>query len=258
MIRNIGADAEKMIAGTARTRELAGLPLGFGAFDITRMISHKIVLQPRRFLAARFRNRALGRLGAGPLAAVTHLAQAVRRGPTATDVAVTEIAEFGRQFDEFWDRVCAGYELIAVRDSRFLNWRFRECPTRAYTVLAAHRSGVLAGYVVVRIEEGEPLRRGFVVDMLAERRDRPVFNLLLAEAEAHFRTRGVDTATCTISRNPEFTDLLKRNGYLFTSPRAWITGHCGCQEAYAHLRQHFEHSTRLLMTRADTDLDYNY
>lgn len=258
VIRNIGADAEKMIAGTARTRDLAGLPLGFGAFDITRMISHKIVLQPDRFLAARFRSRALGRLGAGPLAATIYLARAFRRGPRAADVDVAEIAHFGPQFDELWDRVRAGYELIAVRDSRFLNWRFRECPTRAYTVLAARRGDLLVGYIVVRIEEGGALRRGFVVDLLAERRDRAVFNRLLAEAEAHFRARGVATATCTVSRNPEFTDLLKRNGYLFASPRAWITGHCGCREAHAHLRQHFEHSTRLLMTRADTDLDYNY
>lgn len=258
VIRNIAADAEKMIAGTARTRDLAGLPLGFGAFDITRLISHKLILRPQRFLAARLRSPALGWLGAGPLALSIAGVKAAGRGPVAREAEVAAVTEFGPEFDDLWARVSGDFELLGVRDRSFLNWRFRDCPTRDYTTLAARRRGRLDGYVVLRTQEDHGLRRGFVVDLLAGRGDRSLCNRLLAEAEVHFRRLKTDTATCTISRHPAYAELLRRNGYLLASPRAWITGHCGSRDEFAYLRQHFEHSDRLLMTRADTDLDYNY
>jgi len=258
VIVNIGTDAEKLIAGTARTRDLAGLPLGFGAFDITRMISHKLILRPRRFLAAKAGGGWAAALGAPLVGWAVALAQKLGPGRRTPAVELEEVEDFGPEFDILWENVAPGYPLIPVRDRAFLQWRFRECPIRDHTVLAVRRLGVLHGYVVYRLE-GEPgLRRAYIVDMLAGRDDAATWDLLLGGVEAHCRAAGADILTFTMSASWDLGTSLRRRGYLFRSPRAWITGHTGCKPEYAHLREGLEHSTGLVMTRADTDLDFNY
>lgn len=254
----IASRSEKLIAGTASSYDLARLPIKFGAYEITRLMSFKRMLLPRRFLRSQGMNPVLAVLGAAPVALASGLVRLVLRGPVDRSAVIEEVGDFGPEFDDLWEEIAPTFAMVAVRDRAFLNWRFRDCPNRRYTTLAARRSGRLAGYVIVREEDGGSLRRGFVVDLMAPQDDRALSNRLLEAADSWFRSRGVAEATCTISNHRGFRRMLRTNGYLFTSARAWITGHCGCRPEHAGLQEHFEQSTRLLMTRADTDLDYNY
>lgn len=258
VIVNIGADAEKLIAGTARTRELAGLPLGFGAFDITRMISHKLILRPRRFLAAKTGRRLPAALGAPLVGCAVAVAKMLGPGRRNPAVELEKVEDFGPEFDILWENVAPGYPLIPVRDRAFLQWRFRKCPVRDHIVLAVRRRGVLQGYVVYRLEDEPRLRRAYIVDMLAGRDDTDAWDLLLGGVEAHCRAAGADILTFTMSASWDRGSALRRHGYLFRSPRVWITGHTGCNPEYADLRKDLKHSSGLVMTRADTDLDFNY
>ncbi len=255
---NIGKDAEKLIAGTARTRELAGLPLGFGAFDITRMISHKLILRPRRFLTAKTGNAVLGAVGA-PLVSLAVTAASLRaRGWSGAKDDLEPVGDFGPAFDDLWDEVAPGYAVIPVRDRAFLQWRFRACPLRRHTVLAAYRGGNLRGYAVLRREDRGGLRRAYVVDMLAGAGDRQTWDRLLRGAARYARGEGADILTFTTAAAWDLGATLRRHGYLFRSRRVWITGHGGCRPEYESLREHLEHAASLVMTRADTDLDFNY
>ncbi len=63
-------------------------------------------------------------------------------------------ADFDERFDDLWTRVELEHTCLTVRNSRFLRWRYRECPLHHYTVLgllAADRSRLL-GYVIYYAE----------------------------------------------------------------------------------------------------------
>ena len=255
----IGESAEKLIAGTASIRDLANLPVAFGAFDVTRMISHKLVLNPRKFLKAKLDNDLLaGAAGLG-VKGLTSLTRATRRGRVDKSVKVQKVNRCGPEFDEFWLRVSPQYDLIPVRNSAFLNWRFFDCPNRDYTVLAAGSQDRVKGYAVVRSEITRNLCRGYLVDILAPINDRALFNSLFRAVEFHLQDAGADLITCTTSRcHDHLRGLLHCNGYVFRSARAWVTAHSGRLPENTVHNPEFMNSRKLCLTRADTDLDYNY
>ncbi|HLG22805.1 MAG TPA: GNAT family N-acetyltransferase, partial [Candidatus Manganitrophaceae bacterium] len=59
------------------------------------------------------------------------------------------ISVFDERFDRFWERVSGRYSLIGERKSRYLNWRFIQCPHKNYSVFALTRKETdeILGYV---------------------------------------------------------------------------------------------------------------
>ena len=50
-----------------------------------------------------------------------------------------KINGFGEDYDEFFNQACTDYEIIPVRNSQYLNWRFRDCPTERYDIFLAKK-----------------------------------------------------------------------------------------------------------------------
>jgi len=65
--------------------------------------------------------------------------------------------EIDSRFDQLWEKASAKYALIGERNSRFLNWRFGQCPYIEYKIysLTDPKTGDLRGYVVYHINDGE-------------------------------------------------------------------------------------------------------
>ena len=72
---------------------------------------------------------------------------------------------FDERFDELWSRVGSEHPALTVRDRRFLNWRYHECPLRQYKTLGllAQDQSKILGYLIYYIEDASAL----CVDMLA-------------------------------------------------------------------------------------------
>jgi hypothetical protein len=69
--------------------------------------------------------------------------------------AAQVFADFDERFDDLWERVKPEYACLTVRDRRFLQWRYRDCPLHQYTaigLLSADRSRLL-GYVIYYAED---------------------------------------------------------------------------------------------------------
>jgi len=65
---------------------------------------------------------------------------------------VVEVARFGSEMDELWNRVRSDYPLALVRDAEYLRWRYDECawlPYRRFLLREPDR-GRLRGYFVTR------------------------------------------------------------------------------------------------------------
>ena len=50
--------------------------------------------------------------------------------------AAETLGDFDERFDELWNRGSRRQAVLTVRDSRFLRWRYRDCPLREYTTIA--------------------------------------------------------------------------------------------------------------------------
>ena len=84
------------------------------------------------------------------------------------DVAVEETASFPEEVGRLFERAAREAGAIAVRDARFLNWRFAAHPENRYDVGLARRraDGALLGYAVYRLAEFEGRREGLLCDWL--------------------------------------------------------------------------------------------
>jgi GNAT superfamily N-acetyltransferase len=90
---------------------------------------------------------------------------------------VVAMDRFGEDTDQLWSRAAAGYAFAVVRDSRYLNWRFADCPT-PYKIWRAVRSGNTAGFLV--ISRNRENTEGRIIDLFTEKNDTEAARALLA------------------------------------------------------------------------------
>jgi GNAT superfamily N-acetyltransferase len=128
-----------------------------------------------------------------------------------TDLKILEIDRFGGETDDLWKTISAEYPAISSRDSRFLNWRFADCPQLRYRRFLAYQSDVVIGYLVLRFTEPEELRQGVIVDLMASRRDRDTLARLVVYAVGVFKNR-VASIECGTSI-PEISAALRASGF---------------------------------------------
>ncbi len=145
-------------------------------------------------------------VGAGARA----LHRAIDWSASAPDAKVERIDSFDQRFDQLWFRANGKYPVIAVRDRRYLNWRFSSGPDSHYIILAASRDSSALEYLVVRTSDHLGVHCGFIVDYLAE--DRETFSLLLRHAEELLRGEQAKAIVCSVTSAP-YRRRLFRHGF---------------------------------------------
>jgi GNAT superfamily N-acetyltransferase len=130
------------------------------------------------------------------------------------ETTITEVMSFGADVDELWEHARRDYPVIFPRDTRFLNWRFVECPEPSYRRFVAARDGRTVGYVVLRFAESVELRQGMIVDLFAERRDTATIEALVLHSLAFFGTE-IAAVDCA-SSIAEVESVLRRFGFFRT------------------------------------------
>jgi len=103
------------------------------------------------------------------------------------DTAVREVASFDARTDDLWGRLQDRYRVATPRTSRYLNWRYVANPRTDYTIFAAGSESVLNGFVVLKCEQKDGVRRGFIVDALMPPDNDAAADGLLRAARRFFR-----------------------------------------------------------------------
>lgn len=115
-----------------------------------------------------------------------------RRSWRSRRLSVEPIDRFGDEVDQLWERTGSGLGVATIRDSRYLNWRYVDCPDVRYTALAARRwfNGDLAGMAILRLGVGDqPI--ACLVDWLVPPGDTTTADLLLHHCERRSREAGM-------------------------------------------------------------------
>ena len=213
-------------SGIARTRWLAANSPARQPFRA--LPSNRVQLTPLAkpidwgYLAHRKTGRrwfAAGAAVAGSL--IRPVERLIHRPKPVAGVTIVELTEFDQRFDQLWSRVQGDYAVVAIRDSRYLRWRFDARPDATYLRLAALRGSDLVGYLVCRTAtESDGATIGYLVDFLIENRSTDLFSLLLWHAEQNLLRHRVKAIVCTVASSP-FREQLMRSGYhKFESGRA--------------------------------------
>jgi GNAT superfamily N-acetyltransferase len=119
---------------------------------------------------------------------LTHLPRILLRqssAPKGSVVPVTlePVERFDSEFDRLFEQCAAGYRILGVRDSAYLNWRYLAAPRRRHFPFAARSSGKLIGMAVLEVFRD----RAEIIDLFTFSQDEyldGVLNALIAKARA--------------------------------------------------------------------------
>jgi len=136
----------------------------------------------------------------------------------------TNICELNEEqvtlLDDFWSRITDKYNIIQVRDSKFIRWRYYRNPLRNYKLAIATVSERIVGYIVIRCVEIEGITNGMIVDFLIEPKHEQAGRDLINWALNSFIKNKADlVGALMLSHTQEYT-ILKRNGF-FCCPKVF-------------------------------------
>lgn len=165
--------------------------------------------------------RPVGSLGSAVGAPFLGLWKAIRKPRRKGPFTIEKIGEFGPEFDDLWAAAGRDYVNIAVRDAKFLRWRFVQCPTRRYDIFAARSGDRLAGYLVGTVTHFGGLKWAMIADLFApdSSEGKDAAALLVAAFTKHARASGADVAGSLMLRHAPAASALRRNGYVIAPPR---------------------------------------
>jgi len=150
--------------------------------------------------------------------AASVLKRVVPPGPRtvrAGGITLRDLECFDESFDELWERTRHKRPVAVVRDCAWLNWRYKEIPTRYYDVMVAQEGSEMIGYVVTRQVTLLGVSCGMIVDLWVEpaRRGRRAAYLLIQEVTGRFLSHGMQIAGTLMLPGTEEYAALRRAGY---------------------------------------------
>ena len=138
----------------------------------------------------------------GPKGAIKNLASSVLRmtgTPMRSQDPVITVssrsASFDSSHDRLWRSGVADHVGMVIRDTAYLNWRYRDHPVFRYEVLEAFKNGELKAILVLRHDECESV----IVDYVGEHQNSQVMNALLDLAVSKLINSGSRRIRCETS-----------------------------------------------------------
>lgn len=129
-------------------------------------------------------------------------------------LTITSISHFDDRFDDFWKKISNDYDIIIVRNKKYLNWRYVDVPNADYSIYIAERKGDICGYVVLgRYKRGD-LMFGCIYDIIAPSNQEDVLHCLISKAVDHFREEKVDAVFTEMIIPKIYRKIFFKNGFI--------------------------------------------
>jgi hypothetical protein len=135
-------------------------------------------------------------------------------GTYKKDYQIKLVDSFDDRFDELWRKTPYKNKISIIRDRQFLNWRYLENPTSAYTIFTAENNDELKGYIIVKtVDNMFDLKLGLIVDLLTLE-EKNIAHNLLSYALNYFIDQKVGTVGCIMLKNSPYTKILINIGFI--------------------------------------------
>ena len=192
--------------GWGSVREQLGWRVGM------RLVWMKRILRPMAVLAHRFGQqspRAMDALFSGIPA---------RKASGLAEIRVEPVALAGPEFDLLWEQAANGYQILAVRDRAWAQWRCLSTPGVEQRVLLAKRNELPQGYLAYRVERAGRRVRAAIVDLFVVAGANEVANALLAQWLREPAAREAESISALAPRPSALYTAYRRAGF-------WPTRH---------------------------------
>jgi hypothetical protein len=130
------------------------------------------------------------------------------------DYSMEEVARFGVEFDQLFERVAPTHTIACVRDSRYLTWRY--AAPRQQLPLAVRRHGELVGLVVMEMDQ----ERAALVDVFTSA-DAASTDIALRLAMDYAASRGCFSIEAHATERSPVARRLARLGYILRGARGF-------------------------------------
>ena len=183
---------------------------GFRELDM-EMVQHQFIIDGGEF----FRKVRFGPLKRIGYATLVQLRRSLGKGADiGEDLVLTRSEYINEQADRLYEKAAEDFDLIARRDSRFLNWRFSDPRSGGFVLRTVWSGSELLGYAAHKAEIRESTRYLNIVDMLADP-DRPdVLTALALDALAYSRSIGSETVLCCLPQDHPYGRALADLGFV--------------------------------------------
>lgn len=135
-----------------------------------------------------------------------------RHRTRAGDVTTDTVDHYDERFDRLWRRASQAYQILAIRDRHFLEWRYGQNSGASHTCIAAMRQDELVGYLILQVTTAHAARVGIIVDVFSLP-DREVVDALLDSAILLCLKEGIDYMRCGALAHTELYQALRRAGF---------------------------------------------
>jgi hypothetical protein len=161
-----------------------------------------------------------------------------KKVPDEDMLKVRKISHFDDHINEFWNRVSADYNIITIRDKKYLNWRYVYAPNANYIIYVAEESGEICGYIILGCKDVDGLMWGNIYDIIAPTSREDIIYCLIAKAVEYFMDTKVDTIYSKMVANEVYHKSFLRNGFIprFRSKGRFIAYNASTELSEAFLK----------------------
>ncbi len=147
----------------------------------------------------------------GPAISAWHWAWQRSLHRSAGSVQISLSTQSSHAFDALWDQTKSRYDALVVRDRAWVDYRYRDAPTR-YEILEASDRGHLVGYAAY--QWAGPGSTAVIADLFAAPDDRAVRAALLLTATDRLRRMGAPAVTTFASPRSVVAHDLAQAGFV--------------------------------------------
>lgn len=175
---------------------------------VGRMVRFAKVLKTGPYLERRGKSRAAAGVISSIVDPVLRLGGREFRRRRRHKVHVCSPARFDERFDRLFERAAPRLRIVGVRDARFLNWRYAECPLYESHLITAENGDELSGYLVFTVEDGV----GLIKDVFPPGDDATAEDLISAMI-GEGRRRGLASLSFTALESNPLLPIIAAYGF---------------------------------------------
>jgi len=158
-----------------------------------------------------FRNAVKKRFPAmpSPLVAAAHKLGRTIYTPSLSigKYTIDEVSGFDSSADRLWDELEAQFHFAVIRDSLYLNWRYRG---RGYTIFIVRQGAELLGHIVLKMDRIGDHKVGYIIDILSKKETAA---LIIKRALRFFIERDADYCLCAMGVGSPMAGYLTEAGF---------------------------------------------
>lgn len=160
------------------------------------------------------RNRLLLNISASGVNLIIKAFFRSKKVPEQDMSKIREITSFDDRINEFWNIVSCDYNVIRIRDKRYLNWRYVDVPNSDYTLYVAEEEEEVVGYIVLGCGNANGLTWGHICDIIALTGRVDIIQCLIAKAVEHLKAKEVDVIFCQMIADKNYRKGFLMSGFI--------------------------------------------